>query len=337
MMGEASGTAPPAKGAVTVSLDEFDPSLLGAAVTGTQLEHVFKGGADFHGTLIHKDFSGISFDAGRYAAPLFALGELPRDYITIGCILDCRDQVTINGRTAQAHDLLCLTSGSELAFSTKAAATWCALQLPIAVIEEQAPGLAGGSMSVFDVRNTVPLPFAHLLRSVVTGADGSEFIEPLVRAFLLLTGEDCREKQRRGHQILAVRKACEYIRGNIAGDIKVNDLCVATGLPLRTLERAFKQITGCTPNTVIRLCRMQLVHERLLEAGPDSASVTGIALDCGITHLGRFPSLYRAIYGALPSQTLARSPARRSRWAGARQGGSSPSAGAVDRKDNGSE
>lgn len=52
--------------------------------------------------------------------------------------------------------------------------------------------------------------------------------------------------------------------------------------------------------------RLQLVHQRLLQAAADD-SVTKIAVDCGFTNLGRFALAYRAKFGASPSDTLKRS------------------------------
>jgi AraC-like DNA-binding protein len=55
--------------------------------------------------------------------------------------------------------------------------------------------------------------------------------------------------------------------------------------------------------------RLERARERLLSAGP-ADTVTTIALDCGIAHLGRFPAAYRIAFGELPTETLARTRRR---------------------------
>jgi transcriptional regulator GlxA family with amidase domain len=49
--------------------------------------------------------------------------------------------------------------------------------------------------------------------------------------------------------------------------------------------------------------RLAAAHHRLRAAGP-ADDVTGIATECGFSHLGRFAVCYRELYGESPSLTL---------------------------------
>jgi AraC-like DNA-binding protein len=49
---------------------------------------------------------------------------------------------------------------------------------------------------------------------------------------------------------------------------------------------------------------MQKAHHTLLVSDPADATVTGIAFQCGFTHMGDFTTAYKRQYGVNPSQTL---------------------------------
>lgn len=57
----------------------------------------------------------------------------------------------------------------------------------------------------------------------------------------------------------------------------------------------------------LRTRRLDALHALLLDADPETTSVTDEAFRLGFAHLGRFAGSYRRRFGALPSETLARS------------------------------
>jgi AraC family ethanolamine operon transcriptional activator len=88
------------------------------------------------------------------------------------------------------------------------------------------------------------------------------------------------------------------------------ELCEVAGCRARWLEISFKQHYGLAPIAYHRFLRMRAAHDELCRMRPDETSVTGVALDHGFHHLGRFSVGYRALFGKSPSATLARPPHR---------------------------
>jgi AraC-like DNA-binding protein len=54
------------------------------------------------------------------------------------------------------------------------------------------------------------------------------------------------------------------------------------------------------------LTRLNGAHHALAHADKESTTVTDVAMGLGFTHLGRFSKAYKDLFGALPSDTLAR-------------------------------
>ena len=136
----------------------------------------------------------------------------------------------------------------------------------------------------------------------------SAFEQFIVTALLLSHPHSYSEALGRLHKSIAprdVRRAVDYIEAHLHQSITVGDLVTATGVAGRTLFMHFKDFKGVSPMRYLRDARLRQVHQALLRADPE-ASVTGIAMGTGFTHMGRFSIAYRRRFGESPSQTLRR-------------------------------
>ncbi len=102
-----------------------------------------------------------------------------------------------------------------------------------------------------------------------------------------------------------VKRIEGYIESHASQSVDMATLARVSGLSGSTIHRAFRKHRDYTPMQFLQLCRMRLVHQRLLIARP-SDSVTKIAMEGGFIHLGRFAVEYRRRFGESPSQTLKR-------------------------------
>jgi AraC-like DNA-binding protein len=102
-----------------------------------------------------------------------------------------------------------------------------------------------------------------------------------------------------------VRRAKEIIEDHAHEPLTVEDIAESVGMSVRSLQAGFQRHTGVSPMAYLRDVRLELVHKALVTADSSNGiTVTDIALDNGFTHLGRFAQVYRARFGASPSETL---------------------------------
>src|ERR1700678_804265 len=102
-----------------------------------------------------------------------------------------------------------------------------------------------------------------------------------------------------------VKKAIELLRADLGRGWNVGDLARLCQVPRRTLEKHFKRFVGFSPLEFLRAERFDEARRRLLKA-PPGVSVTKVATDCGLNHLGRFALAYHERHGESPSDTLRR-------------------------------
>ncbi len=100
-----------------------------------------------------------------------------------------------------------------------------------------------------------------------------------------------------------VRKAQDYIHGNISGHISMAALAQVTGVSARTLQAGFRRNFGLTPMEYLREQRLRCVHQELIAPGPDTR-ITDVFIKFGIHDFGRYARLYKERFGSLPSERL---------------------------------
>jgi len=86
------------------------------------------------------------------------------------------------------------------------------------------------------------------------------------------------------------------------------ELCLAIGISERTLRICSTEFLGMSPVRYLRLRRLKLARAALRRLDAATTSVAAVARRYGFGELGRFASLYRAVYGETPSATLRRQP-----------------------------
>jgi AraC-like DNA-binding protein len=103
----------------------------------------------------------------------------------------------------------------------------------------------------------------------------------------------------------AVARAELWVRANVERSFSVADIATAAGTSLRSLQDGVRRQRGTTLSQMIETIRLERFREVLADPHGD-ATVTEIAGQVGIGHLGRAAAAYRRRYGEAPSQTLKR-------------------------------
>lgn len=97
-------------------------------------------------------------------------------------------------------------------------------------------------------------------------------------------------------------RAKDFIVAHLADEnLSVNQLCDVVNVSRRQLEYAFRATFDCSPYAFIQSARLNEIRRQLLRG--DCRTVTEIALENGIQHLGRFSVAYRNLFGELPKAT----------------------------------
>ena len=101
-----------------------------------------------------------------------------------------------------------------------------------------------------------------------------------------------------------VRVCQEYLNSHPTGQVTKLDLCRAAGVSARSLQDAFRTISGLPPSEFLKSRRLQEARRLLREGDPESTAVKQCALEAGFWELGRFAVEYRQRFGESPSETL---------------------------------
>lgn len=155
---------------------------------------------------------------------------------------------------------------------------------------------------------------AHLPDGMSKNATLSTRMAQLARnALLVCQPHDFSEELAApARQVLprTIQHAVEFIEAEPDQVMTVTDVAAAACLSVRAVEEGFKRHIGLSPMAYVRETRLARVHGDLVEADPETATVSQVATRWGFVHLGRFTQAYRLKYGTLPSQTLRSGPSQ---------------------------
>jgi AraC-like DNA-binding protein len=139
----------------------------------------------------------------------------------------------------------------------------------------------------------------------------ASFEEELIELFV----EALREKWSQPHPLTpaprlkrygALRKIRDHIADQRGRLLRLDDLCIASGMSRRGLEYLFKDHFGIGVNAFIRCQRLHGARRAIHDASPEPGVVKRVALEWGFWHLGRFSAEYRGLFGENPSDTVGR-------------------------------
>ena len=135
-------------------------------------------------------------------------------------------------------------------------------------------------------------------------------IDELLDAVFLHSAVQKAEKPEAPRHSMA-KKAAQYLNDRVGEPVTLRSMCEHTGASERSLRRGFLDRFGVTPNTYIKRFRLFQLREQLRDPA-NEGTITENAIRLGMTHLGRLPSEYKALFSELPSETLRRCLARSS-------------------------
>ena len=137
----------------------------------------------------------------------------------------------------------------------------------------------------------------------------------MLRPLIGLPPRNARVHPSLGKYRSIVRRMEDAVRQNPEGTYHLTDLARHVGVPVRTLQNASKTICGQSPRRYAHILRLWSVRRQLL-LGDAGVIVKTVAMTQGFRHLGEFSAAYKAAFGEMPSETLARARYKSRRMAG---------------------
>ncbi|MHC8308749.1 AraC family transcriptional regulator [Pseudomonas sp. GT1P32] len=103
-----------------------------------------------------------------------------------------------------------------------------------------------------------------------------------------------------------LKKVQAILSAHIEEPLNIAQLCVAVGVPARTIQSWFQKELGMGPMQWLREQRFFAIREALLGGVRPEEKVTDLAFRFQFNHLGEFSSGYRKMFGESPSETRRR-------------------------------
>lgn len=126
----------------------------------------------------------------------------------------------------------------------------------------------------------------------------------VVQLLYLLSGGPPESRSRARHRDRALKRCMEFIDQPTRKLIGVQELCEVSGASWRTLDYAFQERFGETPQAYLRARRLNAVQKELQDARPERGAIARVAGNWEFWHMGDFARDYRRLFGELPSETL---------------------------------
>ncbi len=102
---------------------------------------------------------------------------------------------------------------------------------------------------------------------------------------------------------IVVRRAIDVFESS-GGFLRMADIYRRLNLSPKSLQNAFRSVTGLSPRAFFQNVMLNRARQALLRGDAEVEKVSAIALGLGFTELGRFAVRYRALFGESPSETL---------------------------------
>lgn len=304
-----------------------EPEGFGDAVSGMELSVAYRHRQVRPSRVIQFRSPRLGMDFGELHAKSHLRGIMPEDSASI-CFLRGPGNAIFNGLRGEAGTLFYLPPGAELNGCADPGMSWVTMAIP-AGIWETCGTIAGADR--FPVRHQPgwkPSPalgqqLFRMLAAVerdlsMAGDDPNRAARALTKAgtfarhcAVIAWEQSTRAGSRREctrNRCRLAKRAHDWMLAHLEQDVDVGLLCLEFGVSRRELEYAFRTILNTSPAEHLKILRLNEIRRALRDPALSRQSVSRIALRFGMTHLGRFASQYRMLFGETPSQS--RNPRR---------------------------
>jgi AraC-like DNA-binding protein len=304
--------------------DVYQAGIGGVSSKGAGVHFIVTGAGDFKARLTWLSLNRLRVLSGSENLPSIAFVSLPPERAVVVFPTSAAPFIW-SGLKLRFGDIVFHGRGERTHQWTPGEGKWGLISLPHEQLSACGLALTGSEMSVPTFRRVLrpsKIAASRLLRlhsdacrlaetrlelvanpEVVRSLE-LEFLHALVNC---LTAEDAEDysETRRHHAEIMVR--FEDALAMLADrNLNMSALCVAIGVPERTLRMCCNEFLGTSPRRYFLLRRLNMVRSALRRADPETATVAEIARSHQFIELGRFSATYRNVFGEMPSFTLRR-------------------------------
>lgn len=270
-----------------------------------------------------------TLDMGAIHAKARALADLPNGWGSLGFMWGSGTSIW-HGLECEPGSLVCNPPGGDGPDGIVTPGfAWTAIGIPASLWQRcrvlgGANIAAAGRLKIWRWQMPKPLFAAlgqqlretrQLLHSALTSPELTRSAERAASALVTSFATHAWESAAPDHHMpLAVRnrarlarRAETWIRDRLDEPIRVPDVCLALKVSRRELEYAFRDTFDASPQEFLNKLRLNAIHRALLHSKPKT-SITSVAFDHGVFHLGRFAAAYFRLFGEKPSDTLRERP-----------------------------
>jgi AraC-like DNA-binding protein len=325
MMEGMFAAGPSFGGSMTISsvLTFDEPDQMEAAHTTSRAE-VLQTGRErlaWHTTRVELD--NIWLASVQESGPRLRYVELTRERTFLSFLVRPGHDVSLQGVSRLPNSLIRYAQGQAFYERTSGPTDWVSLSIPTPELAAAGSALANRDLSApKNLQVVIPAPgnMANLLRAQTTISNLAENAPHLlakvevVRALkqslvdatvaCLCDSVACDKKWAHQTHDTIMRRFRRVLEERPDRSIYVPEICAAIGVPDRTLRLCCQEHLAMSPKQYLMRRRLYLVRKALLAAETET-TITDVATRFGFWHLGRFSAGYHAIFGELPSITLA--------------------------------
>jgi AraC family ethanolamine operon transcriptional activator len=274
----------------------------------------------FSGEIRHLALDGIRLFIEDLQQSIHQTGCVNSDVLAFGVPILFDGEVRFSGQQGNGHDLHVFSGSSGFEFHSPKRHIMLCIEVQRSLVNErygeddQAVVLANTQRSqllrtergalrrlracALSVFQQSPTKSCHLSSCNVNGVR-DELLGMLVET--LSSPEEPVPVSHAG-AIHLERRARQLVMSRLDDPPSVAELCSSLGVSRRTLQSCFQTTWDMGPLSWLNTMRLNAVRRRLKGA----KSVTDVATELGFWHFGHFSRDYKALFGELPSETLAK-------------------------------
>ena len=306
-----NGILPVSSGVLPITnIAQIDTDIEGAHIRHAQLSP-----GVLRGELCRIQFASSVLDCGCFNQRLCGTGSLRGDAYVLLFLTEPTDVGHLNNQRL-VHGVWIYQPGEEISGVIPPDWQWYSLAVSTEALEPTMETL-GIDPSTLPRLGTGPIAqharldyLEHLIRNVHREASrsgplhGAELLEErLLLAFLTTMGTTPSRLTRDWRPHPLMRRARDYLAANTQRTISTAELCRQLNCSRRQIELAFNDVYDLGPIAYHRKLRLNESRRQLLRQSPQRGQVSIAANEHGFSHLGRFASEYKALFGERPSQT----------------------------------